>query len=216
VTRAEYEAEIERRRKAVDASGLPRCEWMAALAPPSVRTIRQRLAEIAAHTASCPVCKARNDYAFATFGPLPPVPRSLPVALFLKLPRWLQPPVFGACAIGAVVLANVIFASLGPSVVPARVAFTAIGLAMAAGALAGLAYVVWKPLFAKLGRPGDYLRGIFVMGAYMGAVVTMMSFISPGQRQVKSGYEAVIFGLITVGFGLFIGHKWRLNPDTKS
>jgi hypothetical protein len=212
VTRAEYEAEIERRQRTVNAAGLAQCEWMAAhatfAAAPDVRTVKRLVAEVKAHIATCPICNARNEYAEAHFGTMPAQPRSLGDRLLLalaSLPEWSQPAVGGAIGIGGIVALRVVFAA-----VPARIGLAAIGLGMFGGAAAGLTFTLTRPLLKRLGTVGDYLTGVVVMAGYMGAFLVMFSVL-PGKPLIASPSDAVVYLLITVGFGLFGAHQWRRN-----
>jgi hypothetical protein len=73
------------------------------------------------------------------------------------------------------------------------VGLTGVVLGLVAGAAAGLVYSATRPVLAKLGTLGDYLTGIVIMGGY------------------AKPRDAILFGVITVGFGLFGAHQWRKN-----
>ena len=219
MTQAEYEAEVERRQRVVDEAGLSRCEWLAARktvsAQPGAGALMRLANEVKAHSATCPTCKARNEYARANFGPMPARPRPPEGPRGFVLPAWSRPPVFGATAIGAIVALRVIGASLGPRGMPIGIGLAAIGFGMACGAAGGLVLSATRPALRKLGALGDYLSGVVAMGGYIGAALLMLSALG-SKPVIKNGSDAVIFAVIIVGFGLLGAHSWRRKNRTPS
>jgi hypothetical protein len=99
---------------------------------------------------------------------------------------------------------------------PVEWKFAALGLGMAGGAAGGLALSLTRPFLRKLGAPGDYLSGIVAMGGYMGAMLVMFSAL-PGKPVIENASDAILYAVITVGFGLLGAYSWRRkNRSTPS
>ena len=81
--------------------------------------------------------------------------------------------------------------------------------AAGAGAAAGLAYSLVRPTLRTRGVVGAYLTGIVCVFAYMGALAIAVSDI--GMFEDRSG--VVIFTLVSLFFGLVMGHTWFRDPD---
>lgn len=81
-----WQAALEEQRVLLEASGLPKCEEMLALvAATRGKEGKQLIAAfepIAAHTASCPLCRARDEYASRHGPPIPEPPMPLWVRAF--------------------------------------------------------------------------------------------------------------------------------------
>jgi hypothetical protein len=204
MTDAEFQAEVDRRLRAMDAAGLPQCQWL-----PSAGRLSPK--ELLSHLESCPACKARSEYERQHFGPLPARTAFQRVlnAIF-ALPDWLQPPAFGALGIGAIVAVRVLLAAVTGGM-RIDLALAALGLGMAGGAAGGLVFSATRPIFNKLGTVGDYLTGIVATAAYMGSFLVMFSLLPGGKPIIEDQRDAVIYAIVTLGFGLFMGHLWHRN-----
>jgi hypothetical protein len=141
-----------------------------------------------------------------------PVERTLdaqPRTPLARAIQWLRPATLGAGLLGGIVLIRVIVAlprlhALGGGLSGAAIAIAA---AAGAGAAGGLAYSITRPALQKLGRPGDYLTGIVIVGAYMGALALAAPYAF-GERMIKDRADLVVFAALSLLFGLVIGHSW--------
>ena len=209
-----YAAAAER-EAAMRANGLPACTWhdrRPNLSDLDANAIQRESDMVTAHIATCELCKARIRFEEENFGPMPLMPMPGWVKLFAwveRVPPWARPAVVGAALLGAMVLIRVVFVI--PFVVrdPGRLgeALIALVAAASAGAVGGLTYSATRPTLKKLGLAGAYLTGIVCVIAYMGALA-LASPYAFGKSLVESRSDLVIFGIVSVFFGLFIGHSW--------
>ena len=203
------------RRAALQTSGLPECEWLhgteGAFDGDDTKAILKHAALVEKHVDTCPVCLARTRFVDERFGPMPDMPQTGFMRIIgwgARLPAWSRPAAFGAAALGAVVTLRVAF-SLPTLVSRPRqlgVGLLAIVAAASAGAIGGFAYSLVRPVFRPLGRIGEYLTGIACVFAYMGALV-IVAPLAFGERLITDTPSAVIFGVVTVFFGLILGHS---------
>jgi len=115
----------------------------------------------------------------------------------------------GALVLGAIVSVRILFALpvlfSSPGVLGG--ALLAVGAAAGAGAFGGIAFSLTRPVLRKLGRPGDYLTGIVCVFAYMGALAVAAPNAF-GEPLIHDSSEWVIFSIVSLFFGLVIGHSW--------
>ena len=204
------------RKAALRASGLPECEWIRAQnerpLPSNADAIHERIQAVKAHALTCPVCKARERYIEKHFGPMPAFPQPGWIRIFgwfERVPAWARPAVVGALVLGAIVSVRILFALpvlfSSPGVLGG--ALLAVGAAAGAGAFGGIAFSLTRPVLRKLGRPGDYLTGIVCVFAYMGALAVAAPNAF-GEPLIHDSSEWVIFSIVSLFFGLVIGHSW--------
>lgn len=102
-----WRAAVAERQVALAASGLPRCAWVSAWenepTPDRAKKRVQHLKALEAHSASCGVCRAREEFVAREFPPMPPRPLPAWMAALVwiqqrvgRLPAWLQPVANGA------------------------------------------------------------------------------------------------------------------------
>ena len=207
------------RQAALAASGLPECDWLtshSALSPGASREAMVKDADaVMKHLGSCSVCLARQRYVDQRFGPMPGLPRPAWLVVFEwieRIPPSFRPAVVGASLLAAATSVRVILAIPSLFSNPGRLAaaLVAVAAAGAAGAVGGFAYSLTRPSLKALGRPGDYVSGMVAVGAYMGAIVLAAPFAF-GRPIIEGTSDLVIFAILTVAFGLFVGHHW-LRP----
>jgi hypothetical protein len=213
VTLARYFGEIERRRRLLDAAGVPRCEWIATHvdydSAPDAPAVERMHDEAQAHAAICPVCKARRDYAEAHFGPRPSFPRWWRVGSITAFPPWVIPAVVGAIGVGGATALRVIIAVFGPSRIRFAIAIATVGLAiLAGGAVGGFVYRMAGALLSKRGGLRHYVTGVVLWAGYVGAFLAMFA-LWPGQLPTLGPREGIELVGLTVAIGLAGGHAWR-------
>jgi len=215
--RLNFHAELKRYNEVLDASGLPQCEWVKVweTAPEpsgSDKEFVRHLEALETHAEACATCQARDAYAAAHLPPLPELPMGLSMRVFVwlgeqmeRFPPWLRPAVFGAVMLVGIVTIRALFALPFLLRRPSQLldVFGAVTAAGGAGAVGGLVYSATRPALRRLGRPGDYLTGIVAVLGYMGALVLAAPYTF-GENIV----EAVVFLIVSVFFGLVIGHSW--------
>jgi DNA-binding transcriptional regulator YiaG len=209
------------RAVALESSRLPECAWFLAHEKPPATDktddLIQHAESLSRHYEQCPTCQAREKYVSERFGPMP----SPPSAGFFRLFEWVGrvPPIARPAAVGAALLATLVLVRVAfsfPRLIKAPGELAAAGLALlaaaAAGATGGFAYSLTRPTFKRLGRPGDYLTGIVCVLAYMGS----LAFVAPfafGEPIVEDRAGWVIMAIVSIIFGLVIGHTWfRSEP----
>jgi DNA-binding transcriptional regulator YdaS (Cro superfamily) len=204
------------REAALRSSGLPECAWMhehvAEPFPDDPDAALKHPEAGEQHAEVCRVCVAREQFLAERFGPMPPLPQSAWMRLFAwveRVPSWARPAAVGAAILGAVVSLRVVFAIPLLISAPAKFgeALLAVAAAAGAGAVGGFAYSLSRPALRRLGRLGDYLTGIVCVFAYMGAlaVVAPLAF---GERVIEDQTSLTIFVVVSVFFGLVMGHTW--------
>ena len=215
------EAVLER-RAALAASGIPECawvtEWEQLPEAENLDRMTEQLERLNEHSAACPTCTRRERYLDEHFPPLPERYRSPTMRVLFgvtaaleRLPRWLRPAAMGAAAVFAITSVRFVAAGIGAAIggrfpgfggtVPALLAATA------AGASGGLVFSAVRPAFRRLGRPGDYLTGIACVLAYM-VSLALAAPVAFGETVVedRTGWTAML--VVSVFFGIFIGHTW--------
>ncbi|HEX6369716.1 MAG TPA: helix-turn-helix transcriptional regulator [Longimicrobium sp.] len=204
---AEYEAGV---RKA----GIPVCEWAEAWDatpfPEDDEGMLKSLDELRAHEEACPVCTARRRY--AELHP-PPVERPthilLPVIWILdqlhRVPERPRPIVWGALA-GCVAVLAPFFRALGdaPSVHRLTDALLVLGAGIVTGAAGGAAYVVARPLCARLRRGGRYVLGVVCTATAMGVALALSRMA--GRTLPRGADEWALAGAATLVLGLCVGY----------
>lgn len=208
------------REAALRASGLPDCEWMREQderpLPSNTDALLQRAQAMTAHAQACPVCTARERYVHERYGPMPALPRSGWLRVFVwfaRVPAWARPAAVGALLLGAIVSVRILFALPFLFSAPGKLgaASLAVLAAAGAGAAGGAAYSLTRPTLRKLGRPGDYLTGIVCVFAYMGSLALVAPYAF-GERLIDDHADWVIFSIISIVFGLVVGHSWFQKP----
>jgi hypothetical protein len=208
------------RTEALRQSGLPECsvlsELNAKIAGRGTGATLKELGEIVKHTASCPVCQARDKYLTDRFPPLPPRPQrgtlgagQFVMARVQRLPSWARPAAYGGIIIGgyALVRGSLMMVSTGPSWHTA----TTIGLAVLGGiylgAVGGGIYTLVRPWSRRFGRVGDYVTGLACVYAYAIAIAIPAAALDPTVPIRDPAAWVIAFVLSTV-FGLVIGRSW--------
>lgn len=218
----------EERRAALEASGLPSCEWIAEWdrrSPPDAATpaaMMHHLEEAQTHEAGCAVCQARDRFVRERFPdmPTPPLPGWMRLAAatvdwFDARPAWARPALFGAAALAGMTVVRALFmlpaAGSNPRVL--LHALAAIVLAAVAGAIGGLVYAFAGRPLRRIPVVGPYLAGIVAVAGYMGAIVALMSLVSD-EAMIGDDPVAMIFALTftSVLFGCVVGHQWLREP----
>jgi transcriptional regulator with XRE-family HTH domain len=141
------------RAAALEASGLPECDWVAAwdreTIPDSLSRRTAHFESLTAHATQCPTCRSREAYIAERFPPMPPHP--LPhwvrgvgwmVDRIGRLPRWAQPAAYGGLAFAAYSLLKLLFMIPQLSRTPGDwlVALGGVLASVSLGAALGLAY----------------------------------------------------------------------------
>ena len=215
---------VAERLAALDASGLPSCEWIAEWdeqkPPPSDAAAPRELARFERHIAQCPTCVARETFVNERFGPMPPAPTAggvlgTVVGQVDRLPKWAQPAAFGALFIGGMTIVRMVVLLprlfRHPQQLPS--VLLAIVAAMGAGASGGLVYSAARGPTRRLGRAGDYLLGVICMYTYLG-IAALVAPIAFGRALVRDRLEFNVFLVVGLGFGLLIGHSWFRESET--
>ena len=209
------------RAVALETSGLADCAWIRAHdTPPATDDLKELDKHgnaILRHMETCPTCLAREQWATERFGPMPAPPAGGLLRLFEwveRVPPIARPAAVGAALLAALVLLRVLFAL--PRLINAPRELAGAGFAViaaaAAGAIGGFAYSLTRPALKRLGRPGDYLTGIICVFAYAGSLALAAPFAF-GEAIVEDRAGWVIMAIVSIIFGLVIGHTWfRSEP----
>ena len=152
-----WRAAVTARHQAIDASGLPQCEWVTTFEarpqPQRAKALTAHLGELLKHSEGCPACLARAAFADEHCPPLPPQPMPLWVVAVGKigtfqdrLPTWARPAVTGGLAFGAYsVFRTVLFL---PQIIAqpkyGLIALEGTSLSISIGAALGLLYGTGK------------------------------------------------------------------------
>ncbi len=209
-------AESAERGRALDASGLEACAWMAEFdetdLPDDPDALQAAVRRAEEHHATCALCQARQRFIDARFGPMPPLP--MPgwmhiFAAFGRVPTSLRPAAVGAAVLAAIVSLRAVVAIPAIIAKPAMAVelLVAILSAAAAGASGGFAFTLVRPTFKRLGRPGDYLTGIVCVGAYL----TSLALVAPiafGEPLLERRADWIALGIGSLLFGSVVGHSW--------
>lgn len=129
---------------------------------------------------------------------------------FLRLPRWLRPPVAGAV---------VVLAAMGLKALVAvpRLARGEAGLGellLAAGAAAGAAFLgglglsLSRPALRPLGRAGDLAAGVVTIWAYLGALLLASPLVFERSAIPEDAAGWAIWGGMATVIGLVAGLSW--------
>jgi len=220
VRQLEWELALAEQDDALDRSGLPVCGWVTEWSErPDPGNLDQHIAHaerLTEHCETCETCLARQRYVDEHLPPLPkpPVFGSARVIDFLgssieRFPRLLRPAVVGALILIGIVSLRVAFALPFIFSSPEKLgeALVAVLAAGAAGACGGLAYSVTRPVLVRLGLVGDYLTGVVVVLGYMGSLALAAPYAF-GEAIVEDGSGWIPFTVISIIFGLVMGHSW--------
>lgn len=215
-----WRAAVAEREAALEASGLPECEWVQAWQakpkPQKTKALTEHFEALNAHAEECSVCQARADYAEQHLPPLPdpPAPGWVNALQWFigsveKVPKWARPAVYGGVIVGVITLLRVVLVGLGQgfSIDLLGMALAGIGIGMYLGAVGGVAYSLVRKPFRALGRAGDYLTGIICMLAYL------LAFAIPAAVLMQDPMFSDVTGwailsFVAVLFGLIMGHTW--------
>ena len=207
---------VEERTAALRESGLPECEWIKAYedapAPTDIDVQLRQLKEVETHITTCDVCIARQRFENDRFGPMPPLPVSGWARAFSwidRVPSWARPAAVGAAILAGIVSLRLVLALPSLFRAPEKLGglLIAIVAAAAAGAAGGLAYTLTRPTLRKLGVVGAYLSGIVCVFAYMGALL-IAAPVAFGETLVEERSDLVVFIVVSLFFGLIMGHSW--------
>lgn len=146
-----WRAAVQERTRALDASGLAVCSWVARwhtdMEGRSLRERRARLELLVSHSKACPVCLARERFLADEFPPLPPrpVPGWMGVVSWFgdrieKLPRWARPAATGSLVFAGYSLVRIVMLSPGANASDAAAATEGLLASAALGAVVGLLY----------------------------------------------------------------------------
>lgn len=211
--------DVKQRALALESSGLPQCEWVLSNEPTSndMDEITRSADALERHIRRCPTCRAREKFLTERFGPMPTPGLTGVAGVFEwadRVPAIARPAVVGAALLAALVLIRILFAL--PRLLSEPREFVTAGVALlaavGAGAVGGFTYSLTRPLFKRLGRPGDYLTGIVCVFAYMGSLagVAPTAF---GEPIVEERADWVIMAIVAAVFGVFVGHTlFRSKP----
>jgi DNA-binding XRE family transcriptional regulator len=215
------------REVALASAGMPPCQQVRVLAHAAgsgpVRSRVQGIQLVREHVATCPICTKRQAYVDAHFPPMPPAPtrgwqRVLLqlAALVRRLPPWARPAAVGGGIVFAFVAVRALL--LLPTILTHPQLFigavVAAVVASGAGIAGGLTYSAVREPFRRLGRLGDYLTGVVCVLVYMGALALVAPLVF-GEPLVKEASDIEVFVVISIVFGLLIGHFW-LRPKGAS
>lgn len=144
---------VRRQHQALEASGLPTCDWITALeaqaVPEKLEARRKQLEALQAHVSACPTCQARDRWVASHCPPLPERPLPLWIkalgrfAQFAEsLPPWASPAVYGGAFFGVYSLFRLVFGLPRIASHPREglIALGALALSVSIGALLGLLY----------------------------------------------------------------------------
>lgn len=215
-----WQASIAERQAALRESGLPECSWLNAhveAIPADMGGVERHGRATEAHIASCEICQARDRYLAEHFGPLAPPPGMAWIGVFQwmsRVPSWARPAVVGAVILVGIVLVRTVFMLPALLAAPGGVGgvILAIVAAGGAGAAGGLAYSLTRPSLRKLGLPGAYLTGIVCVFAYMGTLAVAAPYAF-GASIVEEPSDLAIFGIVSLFFGMVMGHSWFRDPE---
>jgi hypothetical protein len=216
-----WRAALAERQQALRTSGLAECPWQlareAAPVPENSNALLRELEATDKHIAECPICTARDRYIEEHFGPMPAPPETAWSRVFARVervPAWARPALLGALLLGAFVSLRIVFALPMLFRTPGRLGglLVAVAAAAAAGAAGGFAYSLTRPTLRKLGLVGAYLTGIVCVFAYMGALL-IAAPVAFGEPLVEGGGDLGAFAVISLFFGLVMGHSWFRDRD---
>jgi len=215
-----WQAAIAERQAVLRESGLPECAWLRThleTIPDDAGGMERHARATAGHLESCEVCRAHERYEAEHCGPLPPPPGSAWFRVFQwieRVPAWARPAVVGAAILMGIVLLRMLFLVPALMADPGRLGEVALAIVAAggAGAVGGLAYSLTRPSLRKLGVAGAYLTGIVCVFAYMGALA-LAAPLAFGERIIEEWADLVIFAVVSLFFGLVMGHSWFRDPD---
>jgi hypothetical protein len=215
--------DVKRRVLALESSGLPQCEWIRSHEPATGNTDEfiKHANALKRHVRRCPTCQAREKFLSDRFEPMP-IPR------FTRAPRlseWAnrvpaiaRPAAVGGALVATIVLIRILFSLLRVPSPPREFVTAGVALlaAFGAGGLGGFAYSLTRPLFKRLGRPGDYLTGIFCVFAFIGALAVVARTVF-GERMIVEERSAWgIMATVAVAIGVVIGHTLFRSKPTSS
>jgi transcriptional regulator with XRE-family HTH domain len=215
------------RDHALATSGLAECDWVqtwwAVPEPKKHQDQVARIRQLYEHSASCGACQARERFISERFGPMPEPPRSAFVTVLGKLgdtigrlPPWARPVAWGGLILGAWSVVRGVLAIPAIARDPSRIgaAFGAIGVAVGAGAIAGLTYsLIGRPL-RRVRILGPYLAGIAATVGYMGALATASLFTDNPMVQNRS--ELAAMGMFGVVGGIVVGFLFFRRPPAET
>ena len=125
---------------------------------------------------------------------------------FKLIVRWVIPPIVTSLAFAVVFVGNAIKQMLGG--IDFTIEFLyALLITIIAGAVGGLAYSIYRPVFRKLGRHmGDLLTGAITMDLYFLTIYNLLQYNEFDQGLANGLTGLIIFATL---IGAFTG--WYLN-----
>jgi hypothetical protein len=219
-----FELACAERDQALAQSGLPSCAWIEQWereAPPADAKLERHTAHLEranAHIASCETCQARERFVRERFPDMPKPPMSGTLQVVGTVgnwidarPEWMRPALYGAALLAAITAFRAAFMLLGAVRNPRLLllAPAAVALASVAGAGGGLVY-------AFVGRParrvpvvGPYLAGVIAVAGYTTCILAIMTVAGgDDSMRIDRAGSLVAFGIVSVLFGLMVGHMW--------
>jgi len=169
-------AALTERDAALEAAGLPQCEWVkswdAEDLPKKDKDLEAHFKRLDDHADQCPTCQARERFVKERFGPLPEMPASGLVTVFQwwnrflqRFPEWAHPVFNGA----AIVTTLTAFRAV-PALLTGKSLLAALALPAGAafGAIGGVAYSALRP-YIKQGGSRKSVAHILVLLTYVTA-----------------------------------------------
>lgn len=216
-------------QEALATSGLPECTWVQAwddrVANLEPNKHPEEFEALNGHVDTCSVCQARICYAEEHLPPLPSRPMPVLMRIFsavasivLRLPSWSRPAAIGAAALFGIVLVRLLFRLpfFFRQPIDGREGLIALGAATAAGAAGGTVFSLTRPIFRRLGVAGDFLTAIACVTGYMFSLA-LASPYAFGEPLITQPSDWIIFGVLSIFFGLVAGFGWhRAQRDTAS
>jgi hypothetical protein len=212
------------RDEALTLSGLPTCSWIEQLEreePPPDAKMEKHVAYLEraeAHAKTCATCQARDQFVRDRFPNMPKPPMATWMRGFSAAstwiearPEWMRPAFYGAAILAAMTSLRAVFVLPRALDEPRLLllAFGAVVGASVAGAGGGLVY-------SFIGRParrvpvaGPYLAGIVAVAGYVGCLLALLAVA--GVRELTNGgmgTSLFTFGVVSIFFGLIVGHQW--------
>ncbi len=149
--------------------------------------------------------------------PAPPLPALAQIAVSLhkvlsRVPRWLQSALYGAIGMTLFALLRVLGLLIRGRGHSLGALLFAAGRLLAMGFLigfgGGLTYAAIRRPTHQLGRAGPYAAGVFsVAGGLL--VMAGLQALSKGAVNAPARSDLMVYGLMTVVFGLIVGHQLR-------
>jgi len=126
------------------------------------------------------------------------------------LPAKLRPAAVGALFLAGIILLRTVFAL--PQIIEQPGGWLevvkAVGAGAAGGAAGGLAFSFLAQPLWRVPVVGHYLAGVVTVTAYM-LGIALVAKVGFGESLIADRTEAIIYAVVTVAFGLVMGHAMR-------